>query len=77
MFHCSPELFDELEAAMMDGDCSLSDGMRRLARRRRFLAMDIGDSQWQDVDTPEALAHAESVFMDVPGYTGSGTPVYA
>ncbi len=62
MFLCTPALFDTLESAVTNGDCSLSDGMRRLAAQRRFRAFDIGDAHWQDVDTPEALAHAEHVF---------------
>jgi len=62
MFLCTPALFDTLESAVTNGDCSLSDGMRRLAAERRFRAFDIGDADWQDVDTPEALAHAEHVF---------------
>lgn len=62
MFLCSPALFDYLEAATRDGNCSLSDGMRQLARERRLRAMEIGLAQWQDVDTPDALAHAEDVF---------------
>jgi choline kinase len=62
MFLCSPALFLRLEAAKKDGDCSLSDGMRQLAREQKLKAFDIGDAHWQDVDSPEALAHAESVF---------------
>jgi 1L-myo-inositol 1-phosphate cytidylyltransferase len=62
MFLCSPALFGELEAAKKNGDCSLSDGMRRLARDLRLKAFDIGDAHWQDVDSPEALTHAERVF---------------
>jgi choline kinase len=62
MFLCSPALFDYLEAATRDGNCSLSDGMRQLARERRLRAMEIGLAQWHDVDTPDALAHAEDVF---------------
>ena len=62
MVLCSPALFDRLESATRDGDCSLSDGMRQLAAERRLRALEIGDAQWQDVDTPEALAHAEGVF---------------
>jgi choline kinase len=62
MFLCSPALFDRLESATKDGNCSLSDGMRQLAREQRLRALEIGEGQWQDLDTPEALAHAEGVF---------------
>jgi choline kinase len=62
MFLCSPELFDALESAQKNGNCSLSDGMRMLGQRRRLRAFDIGDAFWQDVDTPEALTYAESIF---------------
>jgi choline kinase len=62
MFLCSPALFDILESVKKDGNCSLSDGMRMLGRSGRLRAFDIEDAVWQDVDTPEALAYAESVF---------------
>ena len=62
MFLCSPALFDRLESATRAGDCSLSDGMRKLARERSLRSLEIGEAHWQDVDTPEALAHAESIF---------------
>ncbi len=62
MFLCSPALFHRLESAKRDGNCSLSDGMRQLAREQKLRAFDIGDAHWQDVDSPEALAHAENVF---------------
>lgn len=62
MFLCGPALFHRLESAKKDGDCSLSDGMRRLAREHKLRAFDIGDAHWQDVDSPEALAYAESIF---------------
>ena len=62
MFLCSPEVFDALESAKKDGNCSLSDGMRILGRNGKLRAFDIGDASWQDVDTPEALAYTESVF---------------
>ena len=58
MFLCSPALFDDLESASKDGNCSLSDGMRRVASEGRLRAMEIGDAPWHDVDTPEALAYA-------------------
>ena len=62
MFLCSPALFNRLEAAKKNGDCSLSDGMRKLAHDRKLTAFDIGDGHWQDVDSPHALAHAEEIF---------------
>ncbi len=62
MFLCSPVLFHKLESATRDGNCSLSDGMRQLARERRLRALEIGQADWQDLDTPEALAHAEGIF---------------
>jgi 1L-myo-inositol 1-phosphate cytidylyltransferase len=36
--------------------------MRQLIRERRLRALEIGEAQWQDLDTPEALAYAEGVF---------------
>jgi 1L-myo-inositol 1-phosphate cytidylyltransferase len=62
MFLCSPAMFERLEAATKDGNCSLSDGMRQLAKAGRLRAMEVGEGQWQDLDTPEALAHAQTVF---------------
>jgi len=62
MFLCSPALFEKLQCAIKDGDCSLSDGMRQLAQEGALRAFDIGDADWQDLDTPEALAHAEKTF---------------
>jgi len=58
MFLCTPALFDHLERAGKDGNCSLSDGMRCLARRGLLRAQEIGDAEWYDLDTPAALAHA-------------------
>jgi len=62
MFLCSPALFNRLESAIKDGNCSLSDGMMQLARERSLRGLEIGDAHWQDLDTPGALAHAERVF---------------
>ncbi len=62
MFLCSPALFDTLQSVVKDGNCSLSDGMRQLAQDGCLRALDIGESGWQDLDTPEALAHAENTF---------------
>jgi choline kinase len=57
MFLCTPALFEDLDLASRDGDCSLSDGMRRLTRGGWLRALEI-DAPWHDLDTPEALAHA-------------------
>ena len=62
MFLCSPALFNRLESAKRDGNCSLSDGMRQLVQEQKLRAFDIGDAHWQDVDSPEALAYAEDIF---------------
>jgi choline kinase len=62
MFLCSPALFDTLQAAVRNENCSLSDGMRQLAGERKFKALEIGEAGWQDLDTPEALAHATTIF---------------
>jgi len=64
MFLCSPALFDDLDHATKDGNCSLSDGMRRLASQKRLRALEIGEAEWDDLDTPEALAHAEAEAFD-------------
>ena len=55
MFLCQPVLFQWLESAKIDGDCSLSDGLRIMAQNRTFRGFDIGEAHWQDVDTPAAL----------------------
>ncbi len=62
MFLCTPAVFTALERSMLNGNCSLSDGMRELSARRKLRAFDIGDAIWQDVDTPEALAYAAGLF---------------
>jgi choline kinase len=62
MFLCSPAFFDRLELATKEGNCSLSDGMRQLIAVGHLRALEMGEGRWQDLDTPEALAHAEAVF---------------
>jgi choline kinase len=62
VFLCSQEVYGALEAGLHDGDVSLSDGVRVLARAGRFLAHDIGAARWQDVDTPDMLGEAARLF---------------
>ena len=62
MFLCRPMIFYWLEAVMQNGNCSLSDGMRAMARNRKLRSFDIGDATWQDVDNPEMFEYARGVF---------------
>jgi choline kinase len=77
MFLCQPALFSWLEYAMVDGNCSLSDGLRIMAENRTFKAFDIGGAYWQDVDTPAALEYArESSFIHLWPKQQVERPVY-
>jgi choline kinase len=59
LFICPKEIFDYLERAKKDDDCSLADGVRLMATDGKVRAIDIGSAWWQDVDTPEMLKRAE------------------
>jgi 1L-myo-inositol 1-phosphate cytidylyltransferase len=63
VFAVTPRLLAVLaEARAEKGDCSLTDGVKRLATLGRARVADIGDRFWQDVDTPEDRAHAEKAL---------------
>jgi len=78
VFRIGPALIKELERIReATGDCSLSDGVRVLAERGLFLAADVGDARWIDVDTPDALQRAEAmirVFGDTLGDEPGAAP---
>jgi len=62
LFVCPLEIFDYLERARSGShksDCSLADGVLLMACDNKVCAVDIGESWWQDVDTPQMLQHAE------------------
>lgn len=62
LFVCPVEIFDYLRRAKSvseTGDCSLADGIRLMTRDDKVRAIDIGESWWQDVDTPQMLREAE------------------
>lgn len=62
IFLCPHELFDYLRDAQSrsrGSDCSLADGVRLMAADGKVRGIDLGPAWWQDVDTPEMLAHAE------------------
>jgi choline kinase len=56
----------EQEKEIRGGDCSLSDGVRRLARAGLARGVDVGDSWWHDVDTRADLARAERWLFGLP-----------
>jgi 1L-myo-inositol 1-phosphate cytidylyltransferase len=59
VFVCTRGLVSALKDVLDEqGDASLSSGVGRLANARRMQTLDIGDRFWQDVDTPQMLAHA-------------------
>jgi choline kinase len=63
LFVCPLEIFDYLERAKSENsknDCSLADAVRLMAGDDKVRAIDIGESWWQDVDTPQMLRHAET-----------------
>ena len=66
VFICTKALMDALENIYLSaGDVSLSQGVQVLADNNRMAAIDIGDCYWQDVDTPEMLAHAEFLLKSL------------
>jgi choline kinase len=63
IFICTDGLMAALEAfKQQKGDASLSDGVQHLATSGRMDTLDIGNGFWQDVDTPEMLAHATELL---------------
>ncbi len=63
IFRVNGALADALEEVHAQrGDASLSEGVRALAAAGRFVAVDVGDARWIDVDTPEAQARAEAML---------------
>lgn len=62
LFICPDEVFSHLQAAAAGGDCSLSDGVRKMAGAGKARVVDIGGSRWQDVDTPKMLSNAEKML---------------
>lgn len=65
LFWCHQGFVDALRAERRKrGDCSTSDAVRRLYDADKFGFWDVQHALWQDVDTPEALEHAEHLLRD-------------
>ncbi len=62
VFLITPALVEALDTANGPSGCSLSQGVAALAADGRMKAVDVGDSTWIDVDTPEAHAEAERLI---------------
>jgi len=70
LFVCPLEIFDYLERAKSDNsenDCSLADAVRLMASNDKVRGIDIGESWWQDVDTPQMLQQAEKALTNCRG----------
>ena len=63
VMHCTPGLFGALRDAAADGRYGLSDGLACLARQGLARTVDVSGCWWLDVDTPEAMALAESKLL--------------
>ncbi|PYK27166.1 MAG: hypothetical protein DME59_05765 [Verrucomicrobia bacterium] len=62
LFVSPVEIFTYLgkaKSASNQGDCSLTDAVRLMAADGKTQVIEIGDTWWQDVDTPGALRYAE------------------
>ena len=63
IFVLTPRVFDALRRSQLNGDYSLSGGIRALAQEGQMAALDIGDHFWQDVDTKPDVKHAEQLLL--------------
>ena len=60
LFKCSYKFFSFLENLNKSGSCSLSAGCNELIDQELLGGVDIKDSFWLDIDTPEALHFARN-----------------
>jgi CDP-L-myo-inositol myo-inositolphosphotransferase len=63
LFLCTPALFATLRRCLVRDDCSLSDGIRKLATQKQVRILDSEGDFWLDVDTPEALRLGERLLL--------------
>jgi choline kinase len=60
VFKCGYDFFAALEEAQEKGDCSLADACRILIQRGQMGGVDIGQTFWLDLDTPEAWDYLQT-----------------
>jgi len=60
VFKCGYNFFAALEEAKQKGDCSLADACRILIQRGQMGGVDIGQTFWLDLDTPEAWDYLQT-----------------
>ena len=65
VFKCKYQFFNALEKAIKKGDCGLSDGCNVLSNEGKMGGVDIGNSFWLDVDTPESIEKLNSINISV------------
>ncbi len=63
IFILTPAIFDALRQSQLNGDYSLSGGVRVLAQEGKMCTFNIGDSFWQDVDTIPEVHSAERLLF--------------
>lgn len=66
LFVCSGSLFDALQRSCTRGDTTLSGGIRELAAHGLVHGVDIGDTEWYDIDTLSDLEAAEARLASRP-----------
>jgi 1L-myo-inositol 1-phosphate cytidylyltransferase len=64
IFVCTPALFPALQTSRLEGDATLSGGIRHLAARGWMRGVDIGDAVWHDIDTMSDLEAAEGLIAE-------------
>ncbi len=62
-FLLTRDIFQVIEETIKEGKDTLNDVMDRVAKKGLLRAFDIGDEYWIDVDTEEALKHAERLLL--------------
>lgn len=63
VFKIGPSLIEALKSVNKAEGCSLSDGVKALADRKKMRTVDIGHHMWIDVDTPHTHAVAEQLIQ--------------